>query len=124
MKRDIKLFIKDIIDHIDLIESSLDSKSKDYLRNDINLSDATIRRLEVIGEAIKNIPANIRDKYPSVDWKGFTGLRDIIIHSYFRINLDLSWDIIKNDLPILKKQMFEILNDLEKDENIRKWNAN
>ena len=71
----------------------------------MNLRDATIRRLEIIGEAVKNIPNSFRNKYPEVPWRNIAGFRDILIHAYFGINLDRVWNIIKKDLPDLKKNI-------------------
>ena len=107
MKRDVTLFLEDIIENIELIEKS--AKSKNKLLKDKDIRDATVRRLEVIGEAAKNIPEDFREKYPEVKWKGMTGTRDLIIHAYFNVQLDVVWDIIKKDLPILKKQVQGIL---------------
>jgi len=107
MKRDISLFLEDILEQISLIESSV--KRKSDLIEDRNIQDATIRRLEVIGEATKNIPNSFRKNYPYIEWKGIAGTRDRISHAYFKIELDVIWDIIKDDLPELKKQIKEIL---------------
>ncbi len=110
MKRNVKFFLEDIIEQIELIEKSL-HKKEDLLKNE-DLRDATIRRLEVIGEAAKNIPENIRKKYPDIEWKKISGLRDIIIHTYFSVNLDIVWDIIKKNLPDLKEKISKIKEKL------------
>lgn len=107
MKRDLKLFLEDIIENIELIEKS--AKSKNKLLKDKDIRDATVRRLEIIGEAAKNIPENFRKKYSEVEWKGMAGTRDLIIHAYFKIQLDVVWSIIKKDLPKLKRQIQIIL---------------
>ena len=57
------------------------------------------RSLEIIGEACKNIPAEVRSSYPQIDWKGFAGLRDIIIHQYFGIDYEAIWDTVINEVP-------------------------
>jgi len=114
MKRDIKLFLEDIIEQIELIENSVKRKAKLLKNKDIQ--DATVRRLEIIGEAAKNIPNSFREKYPKVEWKEIAGTRDIMSHAYFKVELDIVWDIIKNDLPKLKKQIQEILEKENKAE--------
>ncbi|MAE43327.1 hypothetical protein CMO93_06130 [Candidatus Woesearchaeota archaeon] len=106
-------FFKYIIENIELIEKSIGHCRKKGFLEDRDLQDATVRRLEVIGEAAKNIPKNFRKQYKETEWKKIAGLRDIIIHAYFKINLDIIWRIIKEDLPILKKQIADISKSLK-----------
>jgi len=73
-----------------------------------------LRRLEVIGEAVKNLPLDFREKYPNIDWKKIAGLRDVLIHAYFGVSLERIWVIVKDDLPDLKKKIKKILDDMEK----------
>ena len=109
------LFLEDIVEQIELIEKSVKSKNK--LLKDINIKDATIRRLEIIGEAEKNISNSLKEKYPNIEWKGIIGTRDKFSHAYFDVNLEVVWDIIKEDLPRLKKQIKEILDEMESEKN-------
>ncbi len=67
----------------------------------------------MIGEAVKNLPDTFRNKYPNIEWKPIAGLRDKLIHGYFGVDMNTVWDIIKEDLPILKKKMLRIKEDLE-----------
>lgn len=71
--------------------------------------DGVAKNLEVIGEAVKNIPFQIKEKYPKIEWKKIAGLRDILTHEYFSIDLEVLWDITQNKLPILKKQILTLL---------------
>ena len=119
MKRRLKLFIEDILESIKLIEKYIRNISKENLDNNQKLKDSIVRRLEIIGEAVKNIPDNFRKKYPEVPWKKIAGLRDIIIHTYFSLDLDITWDIIKKDLPDLKEKMLKIRTELEDEEKER-----
>ena len=112
MNRELRLFIEDIMESIGLIETYIGGNSKEKLDNDQKLKDSIVRRLEIIGEAVKNIPDNFREKYPKVPWKKIAGLRDIIIHTYFDIDSDIVWDIIKKDLPDLKQNIQKIKKDL------------
>ena len=114
MKRDALLFIKDILDNIDLIEKSIGKTSKEEFSKDQMLQDATIRRIEVIGEAAKNIPKNVKEKYSDIEWKKIIGTRDIIIHAYFEVDLDIVWNVIKKDIPILKENILRIKEELER----------
>lgn len=69
-----------------------------------------MRNLEIIGEAAKNIPNHIREKYPEIEWKKIAGLRDVLAHEYFGIDLEVVWDIVKSKLPVFKNQVNRILN--------------
>ena len=71
-----------------------------------------MRRFEIIGEATKNLPKELRDRYPDIPWRTIAGLRDVLIHSYFKINSELVWDVIDQQLPNLKSQIQRILTDL------------
>ena len=101
------------MDSIENIESFLKKISKESFFKDRLRQSAVIRQLEVIGEATKNIPDSFRKKYPEIPWKKIAGLRDIIIHTYFEIDLDITWEIIKKDLLLLKKQVQNIKKDLQ-----------
>jgi len=122
MKRDITLFLSDILDSIELIEKYACNFSKeDFMKNQEKI-DSVVRRLEIIGEAVKNIDNSFRLKYPKIQWKKIAGLRDIITHSYFDIDFDITWDIIKRDIPDFKNEINKIFTDLtnsvKKDKNV------
>ena len=114
MKRDTSLFIDDILENIELIEKSVKKLSKDKFKLNRLIVDATIRRLEIIGEAVKNIPNALRVRYPEIPWKNIAGFRDVIIHGYFGIDLDLVWKIIKEDLIKLKKDIQRVSKEFKK----------
>lgn len=101
-------FLNHILDAIRAIEESAAKISREEFENLNDIRDACIRRLEIIGEAVKNISEEMKKKYPKVEWKRIAGARDRIIHSYFNVDLDVVWKIVKEDLPILKKQILEI----------------
>ncbi len=73
--------------------------------------DAVIRNLEVIGEAVKQVPDSVREKYPSVEWRKIAGLRDILIHKYFDVNLEIVWGVVQSNIPILKAEIQQILKE-------------
>lgn len=108
MKRDVNLFIEDIIECINSIEEYSIGMNKDELEKSRMKQSAIIREIEVIGEAVKNIPESIKKKYEEIEWKKIAGMRDIIIHGYFRVDLNAVWNVIKKDLPVLKKHMEKI----------------
>lgn len=110
-KRKYTLFLKDIIESCDKILSMVENKkSFDEFTKDWVVVDATIRNLEIIGEAVKNLPLRIRQKYNNIEWKKIVGLRDVLIHKYFGVDYELLWDIVKNKIPQLKEQIETIQN--------------
>ena len=113
MPREYKAYLKDILDAIRKIENYTRNISFDDFVVDELIKDGIVRNLEVIGEAVKNIPEDIKDKKPEVEWKKIAGLRDILIHDYFGIDEDIVWDAVKNKLPGLKEKIIEILSEIE-----------
>jgi len=111
MKKKAKIFLLHILNSIEKIEKFTDSISeKQFLKSEI-VQDAVIRRLEIIGEAVKNLSKSFKEKYRIVEWKKIAGTRDNLIHEYFGVDLKLTYRILKKDLPKLKKQISDILKD-------------
>ena len=112
MKKDVKIFLEHILESINLIEEYIKDKSKSDFLESTQFQDSVIRRIEVIGEAIKNIPEEIKKTYTDIPWKKIIGMRDILIHQYFGVDLKLTWEVIEEDLPELKKQIISIKNQI------------
>jgi uncharacterized protein with HEPN domain len=110
MLRDFKVLLDDILEAAGRIRSYTEGMSLAELRADKKTTDAVVRNLEVIGEAIKKLPAEVRDRHPDVPWKKIAGLRDILIHEYFGIDLDIIWDVVDTKLPALAERVAEILS--------------
>lgn len=112
--RDIKLYLKDIIEAMSAIERFVEGIDFDTFKNDDMRSSAVIRKFEIIGEATKNIPEEIRKLKPEIPWKEMAGFRDKLIHFYFGIKYELVWSTIKNRIPMIKSLIQEILEELDK----------
>ena len=97
-----------------LIRSYVENMYFDDFKRDRKTIDAVVRNFEIIGEASKFIPEDIRMKYENVDWKGIVGLRNRIAHEYFDISLSIVWHIVTEELPILEEQMKGILEQSKK----------
>ena len=111
MPRDYKVYLEDILEAIGKVREYTSGMSQATFFDDSKTVDAVVRNLEIIGEAVKNIPEEIRSQYPDVEWKKIGGLRDILIHEYFGIDVEIIWDILQVKLPILENQVKKILTD-------------
>ena len=108
MQRELKTYTEDIITSIKKIEKYCTGMTKeDLIKNELG-QDAVVRNLEVIGEAVKKTPDDMRSSYSEIPWKKIAGLRDILIHEYFGINMNIVWDIIENKLKPLKAAVLDM----------------
>lgn len=115
MKRDLGLFINNILEGIENIKEFTKGLNKEkFLKNRLKQS-AVIREIEIIGEAVKNIPSSFREKYTEIQWNKIAGMKDVIIHGYFSVDLDAVWKAVENDLPKLKKQIEKIKEGLKQE---------
>ncbi len=109
MSRSLKLYLEDILQSGNKVLNFTTNMTLEELVRDERTFDAVAHNLQIIGEATKNIPEEIRSQYPQVEWRKIAGLRDIIAHTYFSIDEEIIWDIIQNKLSILLEQIQNIL---------------
>lgn len=109
MKRQFKDFLKDIVFEIKLINKITKNLTLKKFREDIIKIRAVTKSLEIIGEAVSNIPTELKEKYPKVEWRKIKGFRDVVTHQYWSVDIAYEWYIIENKLNILEKQIKEII---------------
>jgi uncharacterized protein with HEPN domain len=104
-------FVEDILDAMDKVELLLEGVNYDRFEADFRINFAVVRALEIIGEASKRLPDDLRQRYPAVPWKGMAGMRDRIVHEYDNVDLQIVWDVVMKDIPHIKPQIQQILKD-------------
>ncbi|NUQ34071.1 MAG: DUF86 domain-containing protein [Planctomycetaceae bacterium] len=102
MHRDHRLYLDDILEAIARIRAYVQDMNEDAFRDDNKSQDAVIRNLEVIGEAARKLPANIRAAAPEIEWRKIIAFRNILTHEYFGINMPIVWDVTQNKLGALE----------------------
>jgi len=102
LKKDSQAYLAHIRDAIQVIREYT-AEGKDAFFQDRKTQDAVIRNLEIIGEAVKSLPPDIKSRHGSVPWKNIAGMRDRLIHHYFGVNLKMVWGVVENRLDELDR---------------------
>jgi uncharacterized protein with HEPN domain len=113
MSREFLDFVEDILDGMNKAEALLEGVNYSRFETDFRINFAVVRALEIIGEAAKRLPDDLRQRYPDIPWKGMSGMRDRIIHGYDNVDLQIVWDVVKRDIPQIKPKIELILAEYE-----------
>ncbi len=111
MPREYSQYLEDILEAIARIEEYTGGMSFEEFAEERMTQDAVVRNLEIIGESVKNIPEEVKRERSDIEWRKIAGLRDILIHAYFGIDIEIVWDIVKSELPPLREKIEEMLFD-------------
>ncbi len=106
-------YLYDIKESIELILEYVKDTSQNEFKNNQEKQDAVVNRMNVIGEASKNLSQEIRDNYPDIPWKRMAGMRDVLIHQYHGIDLEVVWQTINQDLPEVGQRIEQIIEELD-----------
>lgn len=112
-KRDELVFFEDIIDCIHKIMEYVENTSETEFKENTEKQDAVIRRIEIIGEAVKSISNETRNNYNHIPWREIAGMRDIVIHEYFGVSIEMIWQVSINEIPKLEKDIKNIVSKLK-----------
>jgi len=102
-------YLRHIVDEADYLAVTVEGLTSGEFMLDETIKRAFVRSLEIIGEAAKKVPSELRQKYPQVEWRSMTAMRDRLIHGYFGVDYDIVWDVVANKMPVVRKQVEEIL---------------
>jgi uncharacterized protein with HEPN domain len=112
-KRDELVFLEDILECIEKIGAYMDDLTEKEFEENTEKQDAVIRRIEIIGEAVKNLSDETRGKYPHIRWREIAGMRDVVIHQYFGVSVGLIWRVATADIPSMKEKITDIIHEIE-----------
>jgi uncharacterized protein with HEPN domain len=109
-------YIEDMIDAMDKAEIAVAGVDYDRFADDFMINFVVVRALEIVGEATKRLPMSLRAQYPAIPWKDMAGMRDMIIHNYNKVDLQIVWKVVKQDIPQVKPLIHQILADYDENE--------
>ena len=105
MSRRSQLRVQDILDAIDRIASYVAGMDYEHFLTDRKTQDAVTRNIEIIGEAARALPEDFKERHADVPWSEIVAMRNVIVHQYFGILPEVVWDVVKNELPVLRSQI-------------------
>ncbi len=112
-ERDCRSYIEDIIDHMNYAESFIKYMTFEEFVSDRKTILSVTKCIEVVGEATKHVPESIRERHIEIPWKEMAGIRDRLVHGYFKVNLEIVWITVTEEFPALRPMIEEVLNDID-----------
>ncbi|BBL82788.1 DUF86 domain-containing protein [Thermus thermophilus] len=112
-KRDARLLLQDMLESLEKIDRYTAGLTFERFAQDDRTVDAVVRNLEVIGEAARQIPSEVRERYPEVPWRRVIGLRNVVVHEYFAVDVEIVWTVVRQSLPELKEALRRMMAELE-----------
>ncbi len=112
-KRDDVVYLKDILDAIERIETYMHRIDRAKFASDSMRQDAIVRQVEIIGEAARQVSDVFKQRHPQMPWSKMIGMRNELVHAYFRVDIPTVWDTVNHDIPELKVLVSNLLKDLE-----------
>ena len=112
MAKDPRPYLEHILQSVQLIEEYISGHTKEEFFKSYGLQDMIIRRIEIIGEAVRNLDEDLKKKHPEIQWREIVSMRNYLIHEYFDVNLQETWDTMQRDIPTLKEKVSKILSSL------------
>lgn len=110
--KDPEVFLRHMLDAAERIENYTDDITKGEFKEDDLLQDGVIRQFEILGEASKRVPDDVKEEHPEVPWSDIAGMRDKLIHGYFSVDIDVVWKTVRKDLPPLRAELESIVDEL------------
>ena len=104
-------YLRHVIDEADYLAVEAESLSHEDFLKDETRKRAFVRSIEIVGEAVKQVPPALRELHPNVEWKAIARMRDKLIHHYFGVDYDIVWDVVVNKIPVLRNQIAAILDE-------------